>query len=203
MCTNVSQAHALWFILCSCVKESPPLWWLVYSTKVWINLYIVSPGHTWIKIHLLCPYYQYIVVERRTRLPSKDDHVVVFRTCDCVVLCGKRTLQVRLNWGFWGGKIILDYLCSLTGYRRHADSSEEGERDREIWSWFTAGFGDGERGQGDQAASRNLEKARSRFSSRASGRNETFLIPYVSPVKSILDLWPLELEDKFKSLNIW
>lgn len=96
------------------LKESPPLWWLVYSKKVWINFYIVSPGHTWMQIHLLCPYYQNIVVERRTLLPSKDDHVVIFRTCDCVVLCGKRTLQVRLNWGFWGGKIILDYLCSLT-----------------------------------------------------------------------------------------
>lgn len=90
------------------------MWWFVCPKKVWINCYVVSPGHTWMKIQFLCPYYTYIVVERRPRPSSKDDHVVISRTCDCVILCGKGTWQVKWNWGFWGGKIILDYLYRPT-----------------------------------------------------------------------------------------
>lgn len=90
------------------------MWWFVCSKKSWINFYVMSPSHTWMKIHLFCPYYKYIVVERRTLPSSKDDHGVISRTCDCVVFCGKETLQVKLNWEFWGGKIILDYLYRPT-----------------------------------------------------------------------------------------
>ena len=88
------------------------MWWFIWPKKVWINFYVVSPGHTWMKIHFLCPYYKYIVVERRTRPSSKDDHVVISRTCDC--LMWQRDFAGKIKLRIWGGKIILDYLYRLT-----------------------------------------------------------------------------------------
>lgn len=141
--------------------------------KSWINFYVMSPSHTWMKIHLFCPYYKYIVVEKDTSILKRWPRCNL-RTCDCVVFCGKEDFcEWKLNWEFWGGKIILDYLYRPTvipgaHVREHRRVRVKevcwhfrvgGERP-EIWSCFTAGFGDRERGRGVQAASRNLERSR-------------------------------------------